>query len=484
MADQVAVVEFQTPSSSGTFDITSGSLTDTVMGAVVLFSAEPSANDDANQAHAITGISFVASDGVAEDEVTAGIATRSADALTSTQITRTAKFNGPTTKIVVGAPSDGSTSSTFQAQANFDSFIAGGLRLNAVTTTTQVSGSALMFAGVTRAYAGLFSSSTSGGHEDTGGGTQFQPDIVIFSISDGTFSGTGTFNVWGINSLGFAARSQAVVSSLLGWNNNADPSDADGAVRSALLQSMNTLGVFQDVTITIDSTGFNHISSVGTPDGCYLAIKFADSETRYGAFNFPVAASAGLQSFSCGFLPRAVLGMSQLITTEDSQTDGLGGFGRSMFTDSAARAYAASSQDGLTVSVGTPSVAKTLQSDAALLTLANDATLAQKATLSGFTGSGFTLNFSTASAAGLFTCLAIGVDFPPIVQNETVEVSEGLVMFGSRTVVFDETVEISEVFDSITNFVLTGRFTAGWTMTGGSKRGSTLTPGAEMGSLL
>jgi hypothetical protein len=484
VADQVAAATFVS-SNGTTFDITSLSLTDTVMAAALLYSAETT--DDANQAEAITGVSFVADDGVSAGETTCGMATRSDDGNTATQRANVFKFTGPGTKVAILAPSDG-TGNTYQIRSDYNAFITNGLRLTNVTTTSSTKGVALMFAGVSRAYCGLVSGTTSPGTaEDVGGaGNTFEPDLVIFTGSDGNFTGLPSLLNWGIQSLSFAVNdgTNKHRGSLLGWNDGSDPSDADGIVSTTSIPSMNTVGAFQTVTIAFTSTGFTATSPAGSPDMAYLAIKFADPDTRFDCFNFSIAASTGDQSFSCGFLPRAVIGMSQLITSEDTQTDGLGGFGRCIFTESVSRAIAASSQDGIAnVSAGTPANAKTYQSDSALVTLANNNTLAHKATLSSFSGSGFTLNFTTAASAGLFTCLVIGIDLPAVVANDTVGIADPTIAFLNNFLTVSDTIDLSEICRVFTTDVSQADGPAGTVFTPGARRGTFLSGGAEAGTV-
>lgn len=509
MADRFALAEFTTPvSAGGTFSITNSAvITNTCQAAVILYSAE--LTDDTDFAHAIQGLTFVADDGVATSEFSAGMSVRSIDNLPTTHTTTTVKYNGPTTKGIIAAPVD-TTSSAYQIACSYNAFIAGGITLNSVTATSQTKGVAMLIDSVSRAYVGVFASSPSGASEAVGGtGNEFEPDILIISTTNGTFSGTGSFNLAGINTLSFAINdgSDSQIGAAVGWNSLVEPADADGIVWSDRTPSMQNTNSppFETVTITFTSTGFDHISDTGSPDGCYLAIKFASADTRAACFNFLAAASTGNQSFNCGIRPTVVLTQSTLISTLDTETDQIGSSGRSMFNDTIERGYSVSSKPGFTVNMANPTDAHSYQGDYSLLTLDNDGVVTQAATLSSIDNSGFTLNFSTADAAGYFSCLVIGEEVPPTVLDETEEISEAFLGIPGHFLTLNETEEVSEdatfieghflvldeeeqilddAFVSVETVVLTGREPAGWTFAGGTERGTSLTCGAVQGTVL
>jgi len=236
---------------------------------------------------------------------------------------------------------------------------------------------------------------------------------------------------------------------------------------------------------SFDSTGFNAQAAdagAGTqsPQANYLALKFTDPDVNIACDNLAVSSSTGVQSFVLGFQPQVVFGMSSLMTTEDSLIDGATSStaGYFAFNSTVARAHTACNQEG----IGGTKAAKSRQGDHAVLTIDHTATVAQQASLSSMTATGFDLNFSTATA-GFLTVLAIGAGAQTSIFNETDEISESVALMISLAAPV-ETVEIADAFVSITNLIVTDSYAYGLTLETGSRRGAALVSGAVAGSLL
>lgn len=482
MADQIAVVTFTTPASSGTLDITSGSITDTFNCAILIYTKYTT--DDANQTHGVLGIGYVSTEaGDASNNHTTscvqfedGIAT--SDTNTDHSLTTAIKAN------------DGTGLASFPIQATYSAAISGGVRLSfTVTGSVQAKCTAILFAGLSRSSIGNCSfNDSAASHEDVGnaGVGYYQPDLLILSSSDNTVN-SGHVN--GRMAIGFAVRTSPVqqVASYINVADGSTTGDTDGFIRSDCCSGgfIGDRGVAMDrfrVT-SFDSTGFNAIAEdtggLNSPQANYLAIKFSGAP-NLAAKNVALTGSAGAQSTTAiGFQPQLVFGMSSLMTSLDTLIDGstAGSAGYFAFTASYARAYSASHNDPGTI------VARTRQGDHAVLTLSQAAAVAQQASLTSMDASGFTLNFSTATA-GYLTLLAIGAAATTSVIAETETIADQSVVFLSRTLVLDETVTISDGAVLGTLDVSATEGPQGTTFAAYAERGTSLGGGAVAGTVL
>lgn len=410
MADQIELATFTTPAGAGNFDVTDAELTETVMAAVVMFTAETT--DDSTLSHGIAGCSLVADDGVTTGSIDIGMSGASIDGLNTVPACTSFQFQGPATDVLIATHQKAAANSLAQRH-DFVSFIANGLRMNAVTVTDRTKGSALMFAGVARAYVGLAGASTTLQSEAVGGASTFRPDLLILLSSDNGFAGGGSFVNDARFSLGFVIDDGAPsqVSAYIDWDNVTEPSDADGEVstnRGAI--SLTTARAIQRVTFTITATGFDHQASAGTPDVPYLAIKFTKKPSMaVGSVATPTSPDAAFSVATPGVFPHAVLGMSTVLAATDTLTDGAtaGAAGYFAFTRRNQRAYTVHSEEGVTPAGATVTNADTRQGDHAVLTFDHTGALAHQAELVGLEPGRILLNFATA-ATGFLTYLAIG----------------------------------------------------------------------------
>lgn len=442
MTDQVAMVTFTTPTAAGTLDVTHPSITDTFTAAILIFTRETT--DDANNTHAILGVGFIAPDAGATTQEGASSCRASG---TSTAVIGCQQRHNDDRCInaLLGS------ATTVAIEAEYSASIAGGVTLNFTTVAAgpiRSKCTAILFAGWSRAFAGSATATTGGTANAVGGSTNFEPSLVVFTPSDGVVT-PGTLND-ASPGLGFAVNTGGLpqVSAYQNWDTATEPTDADGEIRSAhCYANVDASRAAQRVALTaFTATGFNLTSTAGTCRAHYLALKPAGTLVM-AVDNVAVSGSTGVQSFNVGIQPQAVFGMSTLFAAEDTQTDGAtaGAFGIFAFTSSYERAYSAHNREGISVPADFPNQdAHTRQTDKALLTLDHQGTVAQEATFSAFTATGFDLNFSTATA-GFLTVLAIGAGTQTLVSSDTEQISDGAVLNLRRSLVApSETVRVSD----------------------------------------
>ena len=500
MTDQMAVVTFTSPTTATTLDITSTQITETFSAAILIFSKETT--DDANNTHGVMGIGFIAPDNADSTEslFDVSLCTQMKDA----DVLRPRVNTNHSTAASIKA-NHGDAVGTIDIQAVYSASISGGVRLSFTTVAAgpiQTKGVAILFAGLSRASSGTLGATLAGVHESVGNSAsgRYTPDVVVFLASDGTLNAD---HVDAAPTLGFALNNAALsqVSAYVNTEDVTEPTDSDGAVRSAKCAEHFTGGrVDQTAAITsFDATGFNIAASGNTVNATYLALKFS-SAMRLAVANLALPSSSGIATYTDpGFAPKIVFGMSTLITSLDTLTDGataaVAGF--SAFSPTNARAYAVHHKEGINIPAGGNTSAHTRQGDYAALLMDHTGTLTHQATWSAATTSGFQLNFSTATAAGFLTALMIGpfesdetvsitessiVEVSAFQANETVGISEGVTVYGTTTV-FGEIVNILDglVLDT-TAIVPIFADRLGGTAQALAIQGETVESGAEMGT--
>lgn len=487
MVDQFAIVTQDTPISNTTQDYTSGSITEPFSGAILIFNH--ATTNDVSTNHGILGIGLIGVDGSQATntlQVAICASLEHGKSLTTSD-NDTARDDDSCFRVT-----DGDNSTTLDVTAAFDSAISGGFRLNFTQTDVQVKCTAIIFAGLSKAAVGQYQSTEAGAHEDVGLTPFWEPDVVIFRSSDNV---TGGDTANGTMALGFATNRSPIlqVSAYTNWDDRAATSDADGAVMSDQCSTgfEGLIRTFLDrfSVTSFDSTGFNAIAvNAGagsqSPQANYLALKFTDSTLQLFTDNLSVSSSTGVQSFVTGFQPLLVLGMSTLMTSEDTLTDGAtaAAAGLFAFNASAARAYSIRSRDGL--SGASLAEASSRHGDHAVLTLANDGSVAQQADFSAFTGTGFNLNFTTATA-GFLTLLAIGAGSASLVTSDSETISDQSVLLLNRDLVVSDTETITD--EGIVMFTTDVSITGGQqgeTLAGGAERGTSFQGGAEEGTVM
>lgn len=407
MVDQMRVVTGEI-TATGDFDLTHPDITEAFSAAVLIFSGH--STDDANSNHGVLGMGFIAVDAGAttEDECATAHA-QNGQNTTPNCGTRHAN----TASISIGDPTTASAG-TAVLLAAYASSQPGGVRLNVSTfaAPTGIKVTALLFAGLSRAYTDDCGSITSGSSEAVGGTTDFTPDLVIFVSSN---NAVNTNQNDASPNIGFALNKAGLpqVSAYVNADDATEASDADGYLRSDAAYShfagtTRTGMEFSQVT-AFTASGFDHTANAGSPDAHYLALKFSGA-FRMACANMAVAGSTGLQAFNAfGFTPDVVLGMSTLLGSVDTLIDGPTASCSGYFVAGrhGSRAYTWHHQEGLTLAGATVANAHSRQGDHAVLQLDHTGAVAMQAAWAGGSGSGgFLLDFSTATA-GYLTALGI-----------------------------------------------------------------------------
>ncbi len=406
------------------WSITSSDLTLTAKAALVFYTSRADASgivDDTLTDGAVMGVGVACDADGGSTNQTGTQSVRAVDnAATPLPVTR--KDGGATTDEVIDAIQR-TAGNTRAATHELASWVSQGISLNAVTDTDDVSAAALLFAGVARTYVAAATPSAAGTSEIVGlssTGGSFRPDLLIFFGQDGGLVNTTTISS-ALTVLGYCiddgASSQ--VHFFADWDAGAlnDLTDADAYAGTTTAHAdLTTSGTraLQTVTVTITATGFDMISSVGSPDMWYLAIKFTQKPAMYvGHVALPSSPGEFLLA-TPGVVPRAIVSVNHLLTVFDTLTDGAvaGAAGFSMFTKSAQRAYAIHFQEGVT-----PTNTGTRHGNHAILTLDHQGTVVHEADLVQMEPGGARLNFTTATAAGTATLLAIGYPSPPSVPR-------------------------------------------------------------------
>jgi len=342
---------------------------------------------------------------------------------------------------------------------------------------------AILFAGLARAYTDGCSSSSLGSSEAVGGTTTFEPDVVLFTSAS---SALNSLQNDATPNIGFACNTSPIqqAANLQRWDDGTEPSDADSYLRNDAAYATYPTTTEQYSSLTaFTSTGFNHTANTSSPSAHYLALKFTDPDVRFFCGHASVSGTTGRQTFTAAamdFVPDLVVGMSSLMTSQNTLVDGALASACGFFVTGryGSRAYTVHAQEGQS---GTGFNCHTRQEDVGLLTYDHLGTIAQRATWDTAGATGFALDFSTATA-GTITFLAIGGGSLESVVNDTEQISDEtlLNLISYRTI--NESVEVS---DGLGGLVLADGLTAlndtGAVFQGGGYKGATLQGGAVAG---
>jgi hypothetical protein len=375
-------------------------------------------------------------------------------------------------------------------EVSYDSAISGGVRLNCTIATRRTKGVAILFAGMANQVCGEITTATTAALETcgvavgSGGLGTFEPDLVLFLTSDEP-GGSATVETDASPSFGVAINGGSQVHSYVDIDDADEPTDADGVLRSA--RSIGWLerpSTWRTARITsFASSGFNYQSDSGSPRAHYLALKFTERPSLAAA-NVAVSGSTGDQALTVGFPPSVVIGMSTLLAAEDTETDGATASTFGYFVTGAlgSRAYSAHHQEGLTLAGATVSNSKSRQEDVAVLTYEHAGAVAQRATWVSAGGSGFTLNFSAATA-GHLTVLAIGAADIDLAVSDTEQITDN-VTFAGLLAPQSDTVQITDSAVLFTTDVSVTEGPQGTSYSAGSERGTSFQGGAEEGTVM
>ena len=478
MADEFAIVQTVADTGGGTQDITSSDITD-FQGAIFLVSGATALNT--TTAHARRSVGFC--DDLGNGRV---LASRSEDA----QGTTDSRNEGDAAGGVVLIQSTGTAANVAVADAvdRSTSGLANGIRITWTTTPDLAyQMTVILFGGTTNLAIGGGLPPTTDTSESVG----FRPDVVFFASTLGSLTGAALDY-----SVGFGAAVDDTgppQASVYGrWDASQGTSDADALVDTGSAGG-EAVGSGAPTYASIDvgsfeAGGFTWSRSGGSPNANYLAIEFSEARSSAVAVE-TLPSGTGNQAFTgLGLKPELVIGVANLMVVEDTGTDGPTAAMESLFAFSSTEEHciATHEEEG----VGTSNT-DSRSEESALFVFSDDGTVGSEASLSSMDSSGFTLNFSTATA-GRMVVVGIQMLVEASVVSETVQVGESISLALRRVV--GETVEVSDSLIAIPGQVVSSGETVQIgdaivtssvaRATNADRNGSTLQTGAERGSSL
>lgn len=443
MSDEFAIVQTVADTSGGNQDITSGDITDFSCAIIILSGTTSQAT---NTAHA--RVSYGVCDDLGNERC---LSWRAEDGNTAVPETVTWGSVGR----VIQVPHPTATSSTAPeaigtatAIDRATSGIANGIRIN--WDNTPVSAfqmTVILFGGLTSQAVGHGSPPASATSENVG----FRPDAVLFASMHGNI-GTPTGSTLDMGfGLGFAVDTagppQTAIYGI--WDNATEPTDADAIAESdraggEMTPATPTAAAF--AVTTFESMGWQWQRDSGTPLCIYLALEFSDARASAVALE-TLPGGTGNQGFTgLGIKPKLVLGAANLLTSSDSATDGATAAVVSFFafTDTAEQSHSIHEEEGITISNPPVTNAQSRSEATALWVYQDDGATAVDASRVSMDSSGFTLNFTNATA-GRMVVLAFQDPSITSVVGETVEIGETVVTRLFQAIhVLPDPVEISE----------------------------------------
>lgn len=328
-------------------------------------------------------------------------------------------------------------------EASFHTALANGVRINWDTAPSSAfTVTCILFGGTTNARVGNASGTGAGTVVNIG----YRPDVAIVISGSFSVSSPSTTNNDCYPSLGFAVDDGSdTQKSIYGnWDNLVPTTDADAIVSTTRVGGdiVGSTGVNNSLALAFSATGFTMTAASGSPDFIYLALEFS-AVTVFKTAIETLPSGTGTQAFTgLGVGPYLVLGGANLLTTEDSVVDGAGAstFAAFAFTPTVYGAASLSAQEGL--ALGT-SVANSYSAAKALALLNHTGTVAVEAAFSSIDPTGFTLNFTTATAGRM---VVLGIQQPQAIRvlPETVQVDDSRVLLLATKAVTSETVLVTD----------------------------------------
>lgn len=371
------------------------------------------------------------------------------------------------------------TGNTIEAAARFNAALTNGVRIEWVTAPAAAyEGFALLISGVVDSWI-----VDSGGTTTTTGpvGSEFRPSFIFVNPTTGNNLGGVTND--GVPGFGLVVDKSPIKQAVLGaeWNRLSDPSDCDGILRngSCALEVTGNTGIDLDglSVATITSTGFTSASGIGP---C-MAVKL-DTDATFQIAVETLPSGTGNASFTgLGLKPRVVFGVASLITSEDTIVDGATVATEGVFLFDGTQQLAASER--VDEGVSTPASSSLFASAKAIHVLNDAGTDAVVGTVVSLDATGFTLNFTTATA-GRMLVFALGAAAEARTHIETEDITDEAILRGATSLVVQETVDILDATASLTNTIVTNALPQGTTLTAGAVRGTTLAGGAVAGAVL
>ena len=230
------------------------------------------------------------------------------------------------------------------------------------------------------------------------------------------------------------------------WNRLVTTSDSDSAIYNNRASGRVVTGTESPVQVTAFSAtpDFTAQTDSGTASFFWAGIRHANRDRNYGVALETLPGSTGTEAFTgLGFQPAVLLGAASLLTSENTLTDGPTASTEAIFAgDHLTQAcHTASHEEG--VVAPTPTNANTRSTSEALVLYDHQGTIASEATLDSLDATGFTLDFSTATAGRL---LVFGLEVTKLEVSalETVELSETASALEGLMVSALESLELSE----------------------------------------
>lgn len=502
MADEFAIVHTVADTGGGTQDITSSDITD-FTGAIFINPCATTLATDT--AHARIGIGFCDASGNG-----ACTARRAEDG--NTAVPETVTWGSTSRCVVYGHPTatTGGAPTLIGTADPVDrttSGVANGIRINWVDTPDAAYRmTVILFGGSTSVAVGQGSIPTSPTLENIG----FEPDVVFLSTQHGNYGAATSATLDYDIGLGFAVNDGSETqASIIGlWDNATEPVDADAYVSTVEAGGEIVGGSENHASITaFSASGFTWDAESSTIPSHYLAIEFSDARTSAVAVE-TLPGSTGNASFTgLGLQPEFVFGIANLMTAENSLTDGATASVETLFAFNPTSEYSSAThqEEGITITNPPTTNANTRVENTALWLYEHTGTEAVDASWVSMDASGFTLNFSTATA-GRMVVFGVAQLQQPAVVDEVEELSEVVTTLRQRVTVVDEVVQIGDVLvlvpgllvssdevmeisegvvtASVATLAVTGQMRNGSTLQAGGFRGSSLQSGGANGTTL
>lgn len=492
MADEFAVVHTVADTGGGTQDITSSDITD-FAGAIIILNGATALSTDTS--HARMTVAFCDASGNMFSS-----ARRAEDG--NTAVPETVTW-GSQSLLQIGHPTATSSGAptligTAEAVPRSTSGVANGIRLNWTNTPDAAYRmTAILFGGSTNVAVGQDNVPTTATLVNLG----FEPDFVCFHSQHGNYGPTSAAALDYDVGLGFAVNdgSETQASLLELWDSGTEPVDADGYVSTVEAAGEISGGAENHVTVTaFSASGFTWDAETSVVPAQYFALEFSEDRTAAVAVE-TLPGSTGSQAFTgLGIRPEFVFGIANLMTSTNTLVDGATASTESIFMFNADEEYSHSChhEEGITITNPPTSNAESRTENTALWVYTHDGSEAVDAAFTSLDSSGFTLNFSTATAGRMVVFAVQQAGVGPLFANETEEISEQLITVRQFPTQVDETEEISEDLVAvriklgqadevveISDAIVTSKATAP-TVTGAQRNGSTLQAGAARGSSL
>lgn len=429
MADEFAIVEFQTPTTTGTVEVSSGDITDWDAAILYITGATADATDEAN---AILGAALITS------SASYSVVNKFRDGASPASSSNSRHYQS--TKPLIIPDPVGLTTTLVEADVDSTSTDGFTLDFTKVDATNAYRCCAILFGGVSGASLNLDGVTTSLGTQN---GPNFEPDLLVTLPGKGSFgSSPATVTVDSmVGSLGFVTATGQMA--LHGERPFGGTSTVNAVLRTTRGAGTVDGGTENQITYALTSTGYTYQADTTGVPVAVLALKFSDNRAALVDVETS-SASASVQSFEgAGVTPILVLAESSRLSASNSVESGSDAttYGLHAFTDTDAISASTRAEEGVVTSAASTRI----ESGVPYLVLADDGTIAARASLDSFDASGFNLDFSTAGEATRFISLVIQRSSLIARVDETLDVSEDVTPIkGLPARTIDEGVDVEE----------------------------------------